>query len=450
MDFEILGLSQDEYKKVGNLFFNIFNNSNIIIQTLKESKKYLDNPLYDILNYINDSLIKYDKNFANILTRELDIYYSNETQNIRESQLELSNTQKKLKKYEEILNNPTLYNKYYDDLINEFQDEICSLKSQNEIDNTLDLLKGLYEEKENVKKGKKVIRSYILDLKQDEEILLKHLRNLDELPSLMDKYIERLINSIINYKNYFDLYFGISDFSELKDKDISYFQSLFGIDFEIPRHIIYATYEKDSIIYPLKNLAFSIYREGKKNNKKFNKLTDIFSYENILNETNRINNNNDIIYLKEYEVNSLKDILNIYFNYFIQENIYIKKCANCGKYFIPTSRTDEKYCNNPSPQNPNKTCKEYGAKKAYRDEIKSTPLKSEHNKTSQFYRMRINRAKNEKEKALYKKKFDIYKEKYQSKKEAYKQDKLKEADFIEWIVKQKEGGKNGSTRNNKK
>jgi len=43
----------------------------------------------------------------------------------------------------------------------------------------------------------------------------------------------------------------------------------------------------------------------------------------------------------------------------IEKNYIIKKCENCGKYFIPTNRTDAVYCNNQSPQDHSKTCKEY-------------------------------------------------------------------------------------------
>ena len=41
----------------------------------------------------------------------------------------------------------------------------------------------------------------------------------------------------------------------------------------------------------------------------------------------------------------------------------IKKCENCGKYFIPQMTGFTKYCNRPSPQKSNKTCKEYASKR---------------------------------------------------------------------------------------
>ena len=38
----------------------------------------------------------------------------------------------------------------------------------------------------------------------------------------------------------------------------------------------------------------------------------------------------------------------------------LKICQNCGKYFYPSKRRDAKYCDNLSPQDETKTCKEYG------------------------------------------------------------------------------------------
>ena len=52
----------------------------------------------------------------------------------------------------------------------------------------------------------------------------------------------------------------------------------------------------------------------------------------------------------------------------------IRKCQICGRHFVPANRSDTLYCDNPSPENPKKTCKEYGRtelcyKKQKEDEI---------------------------------------------------------------------------------
>lgn len=141
--------------------------------------------------------------------------------------------------------------------------------------------------------------------------------------------------------------------------------------------------------------------------------------------------------IKFYKIKDISDLLILTFTECINKQLNIKTCRNCYKYFIPENRTDEKYCNNISPQNSKKTCKEYGAKKKYRDEIKSQPLKYEHNKTMQFFRMRINRTNNIKEKERINKKFEKYKNDFNKKKILYKANKFKEEDFIKWIIEQK-------------
>lgn len=36
----------------------------------------------------------------------------------------------------------------------------------------------------------------------------------------------------------------------------------------------------------------------------------------------------------------------------------VRRCENCGRYFIPENRSDTLYCDNPSPEVPEMTCKE--------------------------------------------------------------------------------------------
>lgn len=52
----------------------------------------------------------------------------------------------------------------------------------------------------------------------------------------------------------------------------------------------------------------------------------------------------------------------------------VKKCQNCGKYFIPTKRSDTLYCDNPSPMAPEMTCKEYGARRLWYEKQKEDDL----------------------------------------------------------------------------
>ena len=104
--------------------------------------------------------------------------------------------------------------------------------------------------------------------------------------------------------------------------------------------------------------AFSVYPMPNEENTEYNEeSSNIVSTVYSINLKYPVNKNNNIVrYLIESIVSACTTCLNI-----IYENGYrIHKCQNCGRYFI-TSRSEhkQKYCSLKSPQNPNKTCREY-------------------------------------------------------------------------------------------
>ena len=64
----------------------------------------------------------------------------------------------------------------------------------------------------------------------------------------------------------------------------------------------------------------------------------------------------------------------------LTEAITIKKCANCGRYFIPDGRSDMEYCTRALADQPGKTCQSVGAMLKHRDKVKSDPVHKEYNK----------------------------------------------------------------------
>lgn len=66
--------------------------------------------------------------------------------------------------------------------------------------------------------------------------------------------------------------------------------------------------------------------------------------------------------MEVFEVSGVIDEIMLSLFHLIQEKTLIKKCGNCGKYFVPLLRSDAIYCDRPAPQNSKKTCKVYGAK----------------------------------------------------------------------------------------
>ena len=81
--------------------------------------------------------------------------------------------------------------------------------------------------------------------------------------------------------------------------------------------------------------------------------------------------NTDISSYNEYECKNLEEYLQLYFHTCLTHGINIKKCANCNKYFIAYQRSDEKYCNRISPDDPNKTCKQFANAENWKNNLNS-------------------------------------------------------------------------------
>ena len=74
-----------------------------------------------------------------------------------------------------------------------------------------------------------------------------------------------------------------------------------------------------------------------------------------------------------YDINSVQDWFRYEFMYLAKGNVLYKQCKNCGRFFIPSGRSDSEYCERIDTAS-GKTCKEVGAintfvKKHENDEI---------------------------------------------------------------------------------
>ncbi len=75
----------------------------------------------------------------------------------------------------------------------------------------------------------------------------------------------------------------------------------------------------------------------------------------------------------------------------------IKTCQNCGRYFIPSIRQDEIYCNLPN-EDGSRSCREKGAKKTYKEKIDKDPVLQEYRKAYQKKFMEVSRSNGDKKK----------------------------------------------------
>ena len=92
-----------------------------------------------------------------------------------------------------------------------------------------------------------------------------------------------------------------------------------------------------------------------------------------------------------YIINSFQSLLLFEYLHMAERGVKVKKCRNCGNYFIPGKRADAIYCSFPSPSNPEKTCKEVGAQIAWSNKEKSDIVTREYRKTYMWLKNIIKR-----------------------------------------------------------
>lgn len=110
-------------------------------------------------------------------------------------------------------------------------------------------------------------------------------------------------------------------------------------------------------------------------------------------------------------------------------NYPIKKCQNCGMYFIPTSKVDEIYCEYPKEKG--KTCRDLGAFQSYTERLKQNKAMGEYRRTYQRLFMQVKKNKGNKE---IEKEFETWKKQAKEKINDMKKGKLTENEVYEWII----------------
>jgi len=110
-------------------------------------------------------------------------------------------------------------------------------------------------------------------------------------------------------------------------------------------------------------------------------------------------------------------------------NYPIKKCQNCGMYFIPSAKTDEVYCDYPKEKS--KSCRELGAFQSYTQRLKDNKAMGEYRKKYQKLFMQV---KKNKELSA---EFETWKKQAKEKINDMKKGKLTENEVYKWIIENK-------------
>lgn len=113
-------------------------------------------------------------------------------------------------------------------------------------------------------------------------------------------------------------------------------------------------------------------------------------------------------------------------------NYPIKKCQNCGMYFIPTSKVDEIYCDYPKENS--KPCRDLGAFQSYTERLKQNKAMGEYRRTYQQKFMQVRKNKDNKKLSQD---FETWKKQAKEKINQMKKGKLTENEVYNWIINNK-------------
>lgn len=129
-----------------------------------------------------------------------------------------------------------------------------------------------------------------------------------------------------------------------------------------------------------------------------------------------------------YDISSIiyKSICSI-----LKENIYLKSCKNCNRYFIATNKSYN-YCENIAPGEQKKTCRNIGRRATFENAKENDPVLDLYYKT--YNRKSMMKSRNP-DIAKYVNDFNKFKETGKKKVSQYKNNKLSYEDFENWIKK---------------
>ena len=89
-----------------------------------------------------------------------------------------------------------------------------------------------------------------------------------------------------------------------------------------------------------------------------------------------------------YEIDSIEDLFRFEFIKMIEHDIFIKKCKNCERFFIPKRRSDVEYCDRLFGDTGRK-CSEIGATLRYEQKIAGNPVLEAHKRAYRRLHSRV-------------------------------------------------------------
>lgn len=287
------------------------------------------------------------------------------------------------------------------------------------IDNISD---SIHQLQNLIKNSKNFNTESTLELKNT----LKFLRKKRTIYKKINNNIEQIINNTFNsIVHIIELYREIVNVCFINSTN-DYFEGFSKLS-PMKKYVFYKMFIlKNSDFFkdlPSSNISFTFDCTPDEFSKK---IKNQKSKKNVFN----ILFNENISPMYEYHCKTLEQFLQVSFFTTLSLNLNIKKCENCGKYFIAYQRSDEKYCNRISPQDKNKTCKQFANFENWKNNINSN---EELKVYRRIYMAKQMQTRRNPENIDLKKNFELWKKESQHKRNEYIHGNLSKKDFLNWL-----------------
>jgi len=92
--------------------------------------------------------------------------------------------------------------------------------------------------------------------------------------------------------------------------------------------------------------------------------------------------------ISSYRCSSLEEMLYLEFEKMLELDVKIKKCKNCGRYFVLKDNYHTEYCDR-VPEGETQNCQSLGASAKYAQKVKANPALAIFNKAYKRYHARV-------------------------------------------------------------
>ena len=262
--------------------------------------------------------------------------------------------------------------------------------------------------------GFELIKEYAPYIYSKTDEFITDVEFMKMLEDIYNTSLDDLLEWQENFKNCVDFVYNLNGNEELKE---------------------YSTYSK-FVAYTIKhNELYTYSQDVEVILDNYINIHNHHSNESIENLIKGIEEKNPNLELHNvYTSTKLRSIcFTILYQLVRQDNLPIKTCQICGRYFIPTFRQNEIYCDLKNVDG-TPTCRDKGASETYKKSLESNPALLLYRRTYQQKVMAVYRNKENKQ---LKKDFDRWKKEAQAKIKLFKQGKLEEDKLYNWMNENK-------------